>query len=422
MGRKTKLDQRCEFRYILDAKENDMRRIYDSIVVEHFAENRQMAFISGPRQVGKTTTTLSGNSDKAYLNWDKTEDRLIISQGTQKVFETLQLATLQKINTKIIFDEIHKYQHWKTFLKGFFDTYGTQYQIAVTGSARLDTYKQGGDSLMGRYFLYRMHPLSLAELTCYSIDENIIRSPIHTSPDQLQQLFTFGGFPEPFLKGNTRFYNRWRRLRTEQLFNEDIRDFTNILELKQLSILAELLNHQSGQLTNYSTLANQTKVSVDTVQRWIQTLEAVYYCFAIRPWFANVPKSIRKQPKIYLWDWSLVNDRGARNENLIASHLHKAVHFWTDAGFGAFNLFYLRDKNKREVDFLVTRDQKPWFMVEVKSSASGHISKSLVYFHEVLKTQCAFQVEMDAAYVDRDCFETTSPICVPALTFLSQLV
>lgn len=102
-------------------------------------------------------------------------------------------------------------------------------------------------------------------------------------------------------------------------------------------------------------------MSVDLVRRWTAALEALYYCFTVRPWFRNVPKSLRRQPKVYLWDWSMAEGDGPRAENLVASHLLKAVQWWTDVGIGSFELFYLRDKAKREVDFLVARDEQPWF-------------------------------------------------------------
>jgi predicted AAA+ superfamily ATPase len=148
----------------------------------------------------------------------------------------------------------------------------------------------------------------------------------------------------------------------------------------------------------------------------------MYYCYLIRPWFRNVPKSLRKQPKVYLWDWSTVTDQGARYENFIASHLLKAVHFWTDAGFADYGLHFLRDKTKREVDFLITRNQSPWILVEVKSSGSKSISPNLKYFQKLLNSEHAFQIIADAQFVEQDCFTIKRPVKVPAQTFLSQLV
>jgi len=400
-----------------------MDRIYHSLLLDHFRENRQMAFVSGPRQVGKTTTACEGLPSFLYLNWDRAPDRLLITGNEEALRARLQMDVLQASRRRVVFDELHKYARWKAFLKGFFDATEDRLEITVTGSARLNVYRRGGDSLMGRYFLYRMHPLSLSELARTSLpDKSPVRPPVALPHEAFLSLLQFGGFPEPFVRSDTRFYNRWRRLRNEQLFKEDIRDMTNIHELSQLEVLAALLQHQVGQQVNYSTLAGSTGVSVDTIRRWLQVLESVCFCFVVRPYHRNVPKSLRRQPKVFLWDWSLLSDPGARHENMVASHLLKAVHFWTDAGLGDFDLFYLRDTAGREVDFLVTRGGVPWFLAEVKTSGGGRISKSLAYYHRLLKTTHAFQVQIDEPYVDRDCFLETDPVQVPARTLLSQFI
>ena len=398
-----------------------MERVYDNLLTAHFCENRQMAFVTGPRQVGKTTTSQSGEAKAVYLNWDNQDVRQSIVAGPDRVVKTYGLDTLAAGRSRVVFDEIHKYAKWKGFLKGYFDSYGESLRTVVTGSARLNVYKRGGDSLMGRYFLYRMHPLTVGELHTPELPDAEIRQPRPTPATMLEQLLTFGGFPEPFLKADTRFYNRWRRLRTEQLFQEDLRDLTNIQEIGQLEVMASLLKAQAGQLLNLSNLAREINISVDTAGRWMGALGALYYCFTVSPWFSNIPKSLRKQPKVYLWDWSVVPDKGARIENLVASHLNKAVHLWTDMGLGEYQLCYLRDKQKREVDFVVVKDGTPWFIVEVKTS-NRRLSSSLDYFMKASGAQHAFQVEWNAPYVDADCFDTSRPTIVPAAAFLSQLV
>lgn len=403
-----------------------MERIYELVIEEHLSQNRQMLFLVGPRQVGKTTTSLEISSTRPkyyYMNWDVQADRLLILEGPDAVANALKLHKLREEPPIIVFDELHKYEKWKTFLKGFFDKYSHEIQIIVTGSARLDVYKFGGDSLMGRYFLYRLHPLSVGELLNPILrNAEIASSPQKIDDHEFQALFEFGGFPESFLKRNALFYNRWRRLRSQQLFQEDLRDLTRIQEIGQLEILAEILRHQAGQLTSYTTLSKKVNVSIDTIRRWIETLRSFYYCFSIKPWTKNVTRSLLKEPKIYLWDWSLVENEGAKIENFIASHLLKAVDFWTDRGLGDYELYFLRDKEKREVDFLVAKNGTPWFIVEVKKSENSGLSKSLYYYQQMLNVKHAFQISFDMEYVDRDCFSYSEPIMVPVKTFLSQLV
>jgi len=397
-------------------------RIYQTLLDDHFKKNDQMAFLSGARQVGKTTTSRATRDNCIYINWDNQSDRFAIIGGPDKVAGRIGSQDLNIIQARIVFDELHKYSKWKNFLKGFYDTYKQEYKILVTGSARLNIYKRGGDSLMGRYFLYRMHPLTVAELSSPTFQPTEIRTPKRAPADTIEHLLNFSGFPEPFIKSDVRFYNRWKRIRLELFFHEDLRDLTNIQEIGQIEILAELLRHQVGQLVNLTSLAKQINVSVDTIKRWIMTLDSMYYCYLIRPWFTNVPKSLRKQPKIYLWDWSTVADHAARFENFIASHLLKAIHYWIDAGFADYGLYFLRDKLKREVDFLVTRNHIPWILIEVKSAENKTISPHLQYFQKLLKVEHAFQVSADAPFIEKDCFTAKRAVKVPAQTLLSQLV
>ena len=402
-----------------------MKRVYVPVIKEHFKRNQQMIFLIGPRQAGKTTVSLMAKeftSQFAYLNWDNLDHRKIILEGVNGVASFAGLDKLTSETPIIVFDEIHKYGKWKTFLKGFFDTYKGKVNIIVTGSSRLDIYKKGGDSLMGRYFSYRLHQLSLAELGRIDLSKKEINDSFQSKNQDFEKLLKNGGFPEPFLKNDSRFLNRWKTLRQEQLIKEDIRDLSRIQELGQIELLAEILKHQAGQLTNYSKLSNKINVSSDTIRRWIKTLQGFFYCFTIQPWSKNIPRSLIKEPKTYLWDWINVEEDGSRAENLIASHLLKAVHYWTDCGLGQYALWFIRDKEKREVDFLVSRDKKPWFLVEVKLSSKGGVSKNLVYFQEKVKAKHAFQVVFDMEYVPKDCFKHTEPIIVPAKTFLTQLV
>lgn len=382
-----------------------------------------MAFLSGPRQVGKTTTAKMCTEGAPYLNWDKDSDQLLFVDGADAIAKHLKLDSPSEASPYAVFDELHRYPKWKSFLKGFYDAYGDECRILVTGSARLDVFRRGSDSLMGRYFSYRMHPLSVAELSSPEIDlGSVLQKPGNVAAETLPLLERFGGFPDPFLSGEQRFYNRWKKLRSEQLFREDLRDLSRVNDIARVRILAGMLAAQTGQLVNYSTFAKQLCVTVDTIKNWISILDSLYYSFSIRPWHTNVASSLRKQQKIFLWDWSRIGNIGARRENLVAAHLLKAVHWWSDSGLGDFGLYFLRDKMKREVDFVVVRDQKPWFMVEVKSSANQDLSPALQYFSKQLDATIALQVAFDLPHAEMDCFSYNRPIKVPVSSFLAQLI
>ncbi len=402
-----------------------MNRVYNSLIIDHFKMTDKMCFLSGPRQVGKTTVALSAKKLQGsfhYLNWDDPDDRERLLSGTQVIADYCKLNRLSKQRTTIVFDEIHKYKHWKNFLKGFYDKYFESTRIIVTGSSQLDIFKRGGDSMSGRYFHYHIHPYGLAETTRWNVPEMPVRSPKKPTKKTFSRLLDYGGFPEPYIKKNKRFYNRWQRNRHDLLLREEIRDSGRVHEIAQLEILSRLIAGQATQLTSYSSLAKKVRVSVDTIRRWIDTLESFYYCFRLRPYQKNITRSLLKEPKLYLWDWSCVKDSGARFENMIACHLLKATQFWSDIGLGKFELYFIRDKEKREVDFLVTQEEKPWFLVEVKLSADRPLSKHLLRFHNHLKTDHAFQLVKDLPYVNKSVFSVTTPVIVSAQTLLSQLV
>lgn len=402
-----------------------MKRIYQELISQHLSTLRQMIFLMGPRQVGKTTISLEAAEEWVkhfYLNWDNPAEKLLfIEEGPGAIAKQIGLDELLEEKPVLIFDEIHKFAKWKNFLKGFFDLYEKKMKLIVTGSARLNIYKRGGDSLMGRYFYYRVHPLSVAEIVSPVLIEEEIRPPAPIEESDWEALLEHGGFPEPFIQRSKSFSRRLRAIRKDQLFREDIRDGTRIQELGQLELLAELLRKQAAESMDYQSLSKKVGVSADTIRRWLEVLKSFYYCFSIQPWSKNITRSLVKEPKLYLWDWSLVEEVGHRNENLVASHLLKATHFWTDRGFGDYGLYYLRTKDKIETDFLVTKDGKPWFLVEVKTKARG-LSPALYHFQKETGAPHAFQVAFDLPFVNKNCFEEKGPILVPARTFLSQLV
>jgi predicted AAA+ superfamily ATPase len=394
-------------------------RLYGTVLRQHLAEHRQMAFVAGPRQVGKTTTCRMLADH--YLSWDDRDDRRAIQLGARAVADRLGLDIARAKPTVVAFDELHKFGKWKAFLKGFFDLFEDRARVLVTGSSRLDVYRRGGDSLMGRYFLFRMHPLTVAERIRQAVPSHPVGEATRLAAADFDALWTYGGSPEPVTRRSRAFHVRWRELRRHQLVREDIRDLTRVQELGQLETLVTLLEERSGQQLMYSNLANELGVAVETIRRWITTLEGLYFGFRVAPWFKNVSKALRKEPKWFVLDWSIVYDEGARAETFVACHLLKAVQGWTDLGLGVFELRYLRDKQKREVDFVVIRDRKPWFLVEVKRGDT-HLAPELALFQNQIGARHAFQVVAGLDYEDVDCFRYDAPVVVPMRTLLSQLL
>ena len=346
-----------------------------------------MVFVGGPRQVGKTTLakTIGKNfNHPLYLNWDSVEDK-----------KNILAEKFQSETDLIIFDELHKYRNWKNYLKGQFDKNRDDYKMLVTGSARLDVYRRGGDSLLGRYYYLRLHPFSLAETL--DIDNKILifeKIDFKINQDaesKFLQLLEFGGFPEPFLRAEKKFLRRFHNMRIERIVKEDIREIEYLRNITQLVVLAELLPSKVSALLSLNSLREDLGVAHKTITHWVNVLENFYYLYRIYPFAASTIKSLRKEPKAYLWDWSQVDNEGARFENMIASHLLKFCHYLYDADGYKAELRYLRNIDGHEVDFIVTIDNKPWFMVEVKLS-DQEVGKNLHYFKDRIKAPFVFQV------------------------------
>lgn len=348
----------------------------------------KMVFVGGPRQVGKTTLAkFIGEKDyqhKMYLNWDFREDRKIILNGEFEADSQL-----------LIFDEIHKYKQWKNYIKGEFDKYKDRFDIIVTGSARLDTYRKGGDSLMGRYHYYKLHPFSLAE-SLWKTEVPVVFKELSFKTDKntkkiFDQLFKFGGFPEPFLKQDEKTLRRWQNERLDRFIKEDIRDIESLRDLSALHVLVEMIPGRVGSLLSLNSLREDLGVAHKTISLWMGVLEKFYYHFRIYPYTNSRIKSLKKEPKLFLWDWSEIKNENARLENLVGSHLLKFCHFLQDAEGYKAELSFLRDIEGREVDFFVTIDQKPWFAVEVKNKDKSP-SKHLKYFGDKLNIPFMYQV------------------------------
>lgn len=372
------------------------RRYLTAQVHEDLA--RKMVFVGGARQVGKTTLALQLLDGRAgYLNWDVPEDRERILTGT------LPRSAL------LVLDEIHKYRPWRNYLKGLYDAQvGRQRRrkILVTGSARLDFYRFGGDSLQGRYHYLRLHPFSAAELG------------IRTGKD-FTQLLELGGFPEPFLSGSAVEARRWSREYRTRLIRDDLASLEQVQDLGSLELLMLRLPDLVGSPLSVNALREDLQVSHKTVSKWLDMLERLYAIFRLAPFGAPRLRAVKKERKHYHADWSLVRDRAVRFENMVASHLLKWVHFEEDAKGRDLELRYFRDVTGREVDFVVTEARVPILMVECKWSDDAPVDKGLRYLKQRFPDCEAWQL---SATGKKD-FETPEGIRAgPALELLRELV
>lgn len=340
-------------RYLASQVERDLRR--------------KMVFVAGPRQVGKTTLARSLRGATAgYLNWDVAEHRERILRGE------LPVAPLW------VFDEIHKYRRWRGFLKGLYDARSARQRILVTGSARLDLYRHGGDSLQGRYHLLRLHPLSFREVGARSSED-------------LRLLLVLGGFPEPFFGGGEVEARRWSREYRTRLVREDVADLERVEDLATLELLMMRLPELVGSPLSINSLREDLQISHKTASKWIAILERLYALFRLAPFGAPTIRAVKKEQKHYHFDWSLVPEQPARFENLIASHILKWVHFEQDARGRDLELRYFRDAEGREVDFVVVERRNPILLVEAKWGDDA-IDRGLRYLKAKFPSAVAWQV------------------------------
>jgi hypothetical protein len=354
---------------------------------------RKMVFIGGPRQVGKTTLVRhildQHYPGGRYFNWDYDEDRRALLKERWKSDTPL-----------LIFDELHKYPRWKSWIKGLYDTRPDGRSFLVTGSARLDIYKKGGDSLLGRYHYWRLHP--------FSLDEYPADVPPETA---LERLLTIGGFPEVFISGEEREARRWRRERLDRVIREDIRDLESIRNITQMELMTSLLRERVGGPAVASNLAEDIQVSPKTVQAWLAALERMYVVFRVMPFTKNLSRAILKTPKFYFFDTGdVLGDTGARFENMVATALLKRLHYYEDRDGFRYELRYIRDKEGREVDFVILKDGAVLELIEVKY-ADSEPSRALRYYTERLHPVHSTQIvkELTAPF-DAQGIRVTNPI------------
>jgi len=260
-----------------------MHRYLSNIILSDLS--RKMVLLTGPRQVGKTTLArelMVGFNRSQYLNWDVTDDRRMLVEQSWSPRSNL-----------LVLDEIHKMRRWKEYLKGVFDGRMEGQAVLVTGSARMETFRQSGESLAGRYFHLRLHPFSVREWV-----ELTDAKP----EDALDRLLERGGMPEPFLAEDTVQAGRWRQQYFTDLVREDVLEFSRLHEIRAMRLLLDLLRRRVGSPLSIASLARDLQTAPNTIAKYLDILEALYIIFLVRPFHRNVAQAILKAPKPYFFD------------------------------------------------------------------------------------------------------------------------
>ncbi len=394
------------------------RRNLEAILISDL--KKKMVMIAGPRQCGKTTLakSIARKFDKnfTYYNWDIETDKRLILQRELNAGSKLW-----------VLDELHKFRKWRNWLKGLFDQHHPEHAFLVTGSAMLDAFSRGGDSLQGRYYLHRLHPFTLAELINpkkmptwrEALDCSI---PVPASAQNtLSDLLLLGGFPEPYLSQSAKEASRWRLAYGARIVREEIRSLEQVQNLDGMELLFDRLPVTIGSTLSINSLREDLQVAFETARNWLNIFERLYAIFRIAPFGAPRIKAVKKEQKLYFWDWARVEDEAARLENLIAVHLLCFVHWQEDVEGEKWDVRYFRDKQGHEVDFILLRKGEPVCAIEVKKEDRS-LDSSLKYFLERVKVPYAFQLSLGSKDFHPLPINGCKVRVMPAHRFLGQLV
>jgi len=402
------------------------RRPYTAIWNE-LSRDKSMVLLAGPRQCGKTTLAKQWAQtfpNRLYFNWDVVSDRRRLIQNPYFFQEIRRVDESQPM---VILDEIHKYRGWRDYLKGVVDAFRGEFRFLVSGSGRLELPGKRGDSLAGRYFLMHLWPLTLAEIHGggNSLAE-FRRSParpygeggarVQATWDRLART---SGFPEPYLADRPAFYRRWAATYHRQVIREDVRDLTEMRQVDQIETLFSLLPSKVGAPLSLPGLASDLQAAYTTVKSWLMVLERFYLAFSLTPWTSQISRALLKERKLYLFDPVGIADPAARFENMVALELFRAVSNWKDLGWGDFGLHFIRTKEGREVDFVVSENRKPMFLVEAKLGDSTP-APNLIRFQKALGVPAIQLVDRGNSFTQLG--SKTRPLLVaPAAFWLPRL-
>ncbi len=346
------------------------KRTIHNLIQEYL--DQKIILVSGPRQVGKTFLAKRIENNYQYFNFDLHDHKKAILDQTWK-----------KDGSLVIFDEIHKLKKWKSWIKGIYDVEQGKNRFLLTGSSRIDTFKKTGDSLAGRHISVRLNPLSLKEIGD-SHHQKIAK-----------EILQRGSFPEPFLSGSDRKSSIWRKSHLDLIIRQDLVLEETVRDLKSIELLVDLLRYRVGQQITYKNLADELQVSPLTIKKWLQILESFFVIFMVYPYTKNVAEAVKKEPKIYFYDLGqVIADEGFKIENLVALHLLKRNQFLEDTEGYRMRLCYIRDKKKREIDFVLTENNRLTHLIEVKKS-DDNFNTHLNYFSVRLKPIHALQLVFD---------------------------
>lgn len=382
-------------------KESISRNLEDYVTQDL---KKKMVFLAGPRQSGKTTFSkgLIKSKGGQYYNYDFDADRALLIKSKLNPNEKFW-----------VLDEIHKYSRWRNWIKGLYDKYHEDHQILVTGSAKLDIYSRGGDSLQGRYFLYRFHPLTLSEICGFqshknepekileTISSNTFSKEKTAAENALKDLIKLGPFPEPFFSSEKEA-QRWRLSYSRRVINEEISSLEKVSDLALLEVLFDQLQRCVGSPLSINSLREDLHVSHESVQRWVDIFDKIYLSYRIAPYGSAKIRAVKKEQKLYLWDWMYANETSAQLENLVANHLLRFIHWCEDIHGITCDLRFFKNTDNKEIDFVILKKNKPWFCVEVKTRAQEY-QKQMKYFMTRAGVNYGFQLHLigDEDYEDR---------------------